>query len=76
MSSSIEGDKKNGSEIIRRLLEENKVFSIVRVGLGAETVFAYRVSKMQSVEPYITIMGCILILKDNGLMRSLSPMNM
>jgi len=48
---SIEGYKKDGSKIIHRLLEENKVFSIVRVGLGAETIFSYRVSKMQPVEP-------------------------
>jgi hypothetical protein len=48
--TSIDMNKKDGNTIIRRLLEENKVFSIVRVGLGAETIFAYRVSKMQPVD--------------------------
>jgi len=41
----------NGNEVIKRLLVSDKVFSIVRCGLGAETIFSYQVSKMQPVEP-------------------------
>jgi hypothetical protein len=41
----------NGNEVIKRLLESDKVFSVVRVGLGAETVFSYQVAKMTPIEP-------------------------
>jgi len=39
-----------GNDIIKRLLEENRTFSVARVGLGAETIFAYQVSKYQPVD--------------------------